>query len=122
MNQRLIRFRTWFDEDNKFYEWGMVDKHNFVNAPIGITSKRAITQQYTDFVDCEGVRICEGDLMRWRDQLIVVKFLNTRFIMATKGIYTGNYTKALSWQYGIKGKIVGNVIEHFDMLCGDTVD
>lgn len=132
MKQRELKFKVWLYDEKK---WGdplvlaVLNTKELKYLYKNLDRTRIV--QYTNFKDCDGIEIYEGDILERRDTgcetdghifTEVVRF--HPFVPGWTGFYhTFEKTIPTDFEtYQTKCKIVGNVFENFEKLNIEDTD
>lgn len=103
-----LEFRAWDREDYEFLECSTSDMFKMIED-----GRQVVIEQFTGLLDCDGVKIFEGDILRddIEDCATSVFFSDESLCLTTGSADIGYYKNEESFV-----KVIGNIHQHKYLL------
>ena len=119
---RPIKFRAW-DKRLKLMTrpFGIGEGIVFYDGQQTYYNTNHIPMQYTGMKDKNGKEIYEGDIVEYRKDVAIIKYINSAFMLAYINEDKYDFIEVL-YKYSPKAyklKVIGNIYENPELLKGE---
>ncbi|QLB23359.1 YopX family protein [Phocoenobacter skyensis] len=114
----ITKTRCWSKVDKQYIPISSIDfspqKVDFIinKESIWRTSDEVLLEFSTGVEDCNGKEIYKGDIIRYRDKIYYVVFIDCEFRLTTGKGYDTNNAVSLNEDVAYESKIIGNINEN----------